>query len=195
MSASSPRSRRVLVAEDETIIRLDLISMLEAGGYEVCGEARDGAEAVALAASLEPDAVLMDVKMPKLDGIEASRRILEHRPVPIVILTAFGQEELVERAVEIGVFGYLAKPFREQDVIAALVAAQSRHAEFAEVKLQADSLREALEARKSIERAKGILMAKEGISEDAAFERLRRASQRSGRPMKVIADALAATLG
>jgi response regulator NasT len=192
--AATP-ARRVLIAEDETIIRLDLRSTLEASGYDVCGEARDGAEAVELAASLEPDVILMDVKMPKLDGIEASRRILEQRSVPIVILTAFGQEELVARAVDTGVFGYLGKPFREQDVVAALVAAQSRHAEFAEVKLQADSLLEALEARKSIERAKGILMAKEGISEDEAFARLRRASQRSGRPMKVIADAVAATLG
>jgi AmiR/NasT family two-component response regulator len=186
---------RVLVAEDETIIRLDLRSMLETSGYEVCGEARDGVEAVELAGTLEPDVILMDVKMPRLDGIEAARRILERRSLPIVMLTAFGQEELVTRAVDTGVFGYLAKPFREQDVIPALVAAQSRHQEFAEVKLQADSLLEALEARKAIERAKGILMAKEGISEDEAFTRLRRASQKSGRPMKVIADAVAATLG
>ena len=187
--------RRVLIAEDEPIIRLDLRGALEAHGYEVCGEARDGVEAVELAESLEPDLVLMDVKMPRLDGIDAARRILERRGVPIVILTAFGQDELVERAVDIGVFGYLAKPFRVQDVTAALTAARVRHAEFAEVKLQADSLREALEARKAIERAKGILMAKEGITEDEAFARLRRASQKSGRPMKLIADAVAATLG
>ncbi len=188
-------TKRVLIVEDETIIRLDLRSMLEASGYEVCGEAADGLEAIELAMSLEPDVILMDVKMPKLDGIEAARRILERQSVPIVMLTAFGQEELVSRAVDTGVFGYLAKPFREQDVVPALIAAQTRHAEFNEVKLQADSLREALEARKTIERAKGILMAKEGISEDEAFARLRRASQKSGRPMKVIADAVAATLG
>jgi AmiR/NasT family two-component response regulator len=187
--------RRVLIAEDETIIRLDLRGLLEKNGFDVCGEARDGVEAVALAASLEPDVIVMDVKMPRLDGIEAAKRILEKRPVPIVMLTAFGQAELVARAVDVGVFGYLAKPFREQDVIPALVAAQARHAEFAEVKLHASSLLEALEARKSIERAKGILMAKEGLSEEEAFARLRRASQRSGRPMKVIADAVAATLG
>jgi len=187
--------KRVLIVEDETIIRLDLRGTLEANGYEVCGEARDGVEAVELAEALEPDVILMDVKMPRLDGIEAARRILERRPIPIVMLTAFGQEELVERAVDAGVFGYLAKPFREQDVIPALAAARARHAEFAEVKLQATSLLEALEARKAIERAKGILMAKEGITEDKAFARLRRASQRSGRPMRVIADAVAATLG
>jgi two-component system, response regulator PdtaR len=188
-------TKRILIAEDETIIRLDLRATLEARGYDVCGEARDGVEAVGLAEELEPDLILMDVKMPRLDGIEAARRILERRAVPIVMLTAFGQEELVARAVDAGVFGYLAKPFREQDVIPALVAARARHAEFAEVKLQATSLLEALEARKAIERAKGILMAKEGITEDEAFARLRRASQKSGRPMKVIADAVAATLG
>ncbi|HWE82733.1 MAG TPA: response regulator [Gaiellaceae bacterium] len=188
-------SRRVLIAEDETIIRLDLRALLEANGFTVCGEARDGIEAVEQAMVLLPDLILMDVKMPRLDGIEAARRILEHRPVPIVMLTAFGQEDLVTRAVETGVFGYLAKPFREQDVIPALVAAQARHTEFAEVKLQASSLLEALEARKAIERAKGILMAKEGLTEDQAFARLRNASQKSGRPMKVIADAVAATLG
>jgi two-component system, response regulator PdtaR len=187
--------KRVLIAEDETIIRMDLRGTLESAGYDVCGEARDGVEAIELAESLEPDVILMDVKMPRLDGIEAARRILERRPVPIVMLTAFGQEELVERAVDAGVFGYLAKPFRKQDVIPALSAARARHAEFAEVKLQATSLLEALEARKAIERAKGILMAKEGITEDEAFARLRRASQKSGRPMKVIADAVAATLG
>jgi two-component system, response regulator PdtaR len=187
--------KRVLIAEDETIIRMDLRGTLEASGYEVCGEARDGVEAVELADSLAPDVIVMDVKMPRLDGIEAARRILERQAVPIVMLTAFGQEELVERAVDAGVFGYLAKPFREQDVIPALAAARARHAEFAEVKLQATSLLEALEARKAIERAKGILMAKEGITEDEAFARLRRASQKSGRPMRVIADAVAATLG
>jgi AmiR/NasT family two-component response regulator len=193
--STATHSKRVLIAEDETIIRLDLRSLLEDNGFSVCGEARDGVEAVEQAMVLIPDLILMDIKMPRLDGIEAARRILDHRPVPIVMLTAFGHEELVSRAVQTGVFGYLAKPFREQDVIPALVAAQARFDEFAEVKLQAASLLEALEARKAIERAKGILMAKEGLTEDQAFARLRRASQRSGRPMKVIADAVAATLG
>jgi response regulator NasT len=194
MTAETVRTR-ILIAEDETIIRLDLRALLEANGFDVCGEASDGMEAVELAASLEPDLIVMDVKMPRLDGIEAARKILEHRAVPIVMLTAFAHEDLVAKAVEVGVFGYLSKPFREQDVVPALVAAQARHAEFAEVKLQALSLYEALEARKAIERAKGILMAKEGITEEEAFSRLRRASQNSGRPMKVIADAVAATLG
>jgi len=187
-------SARVLIAEDETIIRLDLRSLLESNGYDVCGEARDGLEAVELANSLQPDVVVLDVKMPNLDGIEAAKRILDDRPTPIVMLTAFNQTDLVGRAIEAGVFAYLTKPFREQDVIPAIETAQARHGEFAELKQQTDSLLEALEARKSIERAKGILMAKEGLTEEEAFARLRRASQRSGRPMKLIADALTATL-
>ena len=192
MSAAGPI--RVLIAEDETIIRLDLRTLLSANGFEVCAEARDGVEAVELAASLVPDVVVMDIRMPRLDGIEAARRILAVRSMPIVMLTAFGQDELVDRAVEIGVFAYVTKPFREGDVIPAIIAARARHTEYAEIKLQAESLLEALEARKAIELAKGILMAKEGITENEAFARLRRASQNSGRSMKIIADALAATL-
>jgi response regulator NasT len=136
----------------------------------------------------------MDVKMPKLDGIDAARRMMDERPLPIVLLTAYGQEELVARAVEAGVFGYLVKPFREQDLVPAIATARARHAELAAVREEADSLAEALAARKAIERAKGLLMEKEGLSENDAFERLRRASQVSGRPLKVIADAVIDTL-
>jgi response regulator NasT len=120
---------RVLVAEDETIIRMDLCGLLEDQGLRVVGQARDGEEAVALARELRPDVVLLDVKMPKLDGIEAARRIYAERPLPIVVLTAFGDRRLVERAVDAGVFGYLVKPFREHDVVPALRAAYARHAE------------------------------------------------------------------
>ena len=186
---------RILVAEDETIIRLDLRALLEQAGYEVCGEARDGAEAVELARALEPDLAIMDVKMPRLDGIEAARRILDERPIPIVMLTAYGQDEIVSRAVEAGVFGYLVKPFREQDLLPAIHTASARHEELQALRDEAESLADALAARKSIERAKGLLMAKEGISEDEAFDRLRRASQLSGRPLKVVAEALIATFG
>jgi response regulator NasT len=185
---------RVLIADDETIIRLDLRALLESAGLEVCGEARDGIEAVELAAASAPDIAILDIKMPRLDGLEAARRILDERGLPIVMLTAYGDAEIVARAAEAGVFAYLVKPFREQDVVPAIHTAQARHAELAELRLEAHTLREALEARKAIERAKGILMAKEGLTESEAFERLRRASQRSGRPMKVIADAVAATL-
>ena len=186
---------RILVAEDESIIRLDLRDLLERAGFEVCAEARDGEEAVELARSEQPDLAIMDVKMPKLDGIEAARKILEERPIPIVMLTAYGQDELVSRAVEAGVFGYLVKPFREQDLLPAIQAARARHEELQAVREEAESLAEALAARKVIERAKGLLMQKEGLSEDAAFARLRKASQVSGRPLKVIAEAVVATLG
>jgi two-component system, response regulator PdtaR len=184
---------RVLVAEDETIIRLDLKDLLERSGFEVCAEARDGEEAVTLARSEHPDVAIMDVKMPKLDGIEAARRILDERPIPIVMLTAYGQDELVQRAAEAGVFGYLVKPFREQDLLPAIRTARARHDELAALREEAESLAEALAARKSIERAKGLLMVKENLSEQEAFERLRKASQISGRPLKVVADALIAT--
>ena len=162
---------RILIAEDETIIRLDLKDLLERSGFEVCAEAKDGLEAVELALSEQPDLAVLDVKMPRLDGIEAARRILDDRPIPIVMLTAYGQDELVARAIEAGVFGYLVKPFREQ----------------------ADSLAEALAARKVIERAKGLLMERESLTEEEAFARLRKASQVSGRPMKVVAEAVVAT--
>ena len=184
---------RILIAEDETIIRLDLRSLLESAGHDVVAEARDGEEAVELAREHAPELAIMDVKMPRLDGIEAARRILEERPIPIVMLTAFDQRELVERAAEVGVYGYLVKPFREQDVVPAIETARARHQELQAVRAEADSLQEALVARKAIERAKGVLMAKEGLTEQEAFERLRRASQISGRPLKVVADALIAT--
>jgi response regulator NasT len=185
---------RILVAEDETIIRLDLRDLLERAGFEVVAEAKDGEEAVALARSEQPDLAVMDVKMPKLDGIEAARKILDERPIPIVMLTAYGQEELVSRAIEAGVFGYLVKPFREQDLLPAIATARARHEELQAVREEAESLSEALAARKVIERAKGLLMTKEGLSEQEAFGRLRKASQASGRPLRVIAEAVVATL-
>jgi two-component system, response regulator PdtaR len=185
---------RILIAEDETIIRLDMRELLEKAGFEVCAEARDGEEAVALALSSEPDIALLDVKMPKLDGIEAARRILDERPIPIVMVTAYGEEELVSRAVEAGVFGYLVKPFRETDLLPAIATARARHEELAALRAEADSLADALAARKAIERAKGLLMEREGLTEQEAFARLRKASQISGRPLKVVAEALVATL-
>ena len=160
---------------------------------DVVGEARDGEEAVSLAGLLAPDLAIMDVKMPKLDGIEAARRILDERPIPIVMLTAYGQDELVSRAVEAGVFGYLMKPFRESDLLPAIQTARARHDELAALRAEAESLSEALAARKAIERAKGLLMEKEGLSEQDAFARLRKASQVSGRPLKVVAEAVVAT--
>ena len=184
---------RILIAEDETIIRLDLRATLESAGFDVCAEARNGAEAVELAASERPDLAILDVKMPALDGIEAARRILTDRPIPIVMLTAYGQDELVARAVEAGVFGYLVKPFRESDLLPAIRAARARHAELEALREEAESLAEALATRKVVERAKGLLMEREGLTEQEAFARLRRASQSANRPMKVVAEALIAT--
>jgi response regulator NasT len=186
---------RVLICEDETIIRLDLRAICERAGLEVVGEARDGVEALRLAAELEPDVVVMDVQMPKLDGIEAARQLLAERPVPIVVVTAFPQEELVRRAVEVGVFGYLVKPFRENDVLPAIHAARARFEELQAAREEAGSLAEALESRKLIERAKGMLMAREKITEDEAYGRIRRASQKTGKPMRTIAEAVIETLG
>ena len=191
---STIRAMRILVAEDETIIRLDLRELLERAGFDVCAEARDGVEAVELARSEQPDLAILDVKMPRLDGIEAARRILDERPIPIVMLTAYGQEELVARAVEAGVFGYLVKPFREQD----LLPGDSRPRAPATRSWPRCASRPTRSPRRSprarsIERAKGLLMEKEGLSEQEAFARLRKASQVSGRPMKVVAEAVVAT--
>jgi two-component system, response regulator PdtaR len=186
---------RILIAEDETIIRLDLRDLLVRAGFEVCAEAKDGEEAVELARSEQPDLAIMDVKMPRLDGIDAARQILEERPIPIVMLTAYGQDEVVSRAVEAGVYGYLVKPFREQDLLPAIQTARARYEELAAAREEAESLSEALAARKVIEQAKGLIMEKENLSEADAFARLRKASQVSGRPLKVIAEAVVATLG
>ena len=186
---------RILVAEDETIIRLDLKETLERAGFEVCGEARDGEEAVELAREAKPDLAVLDVKMPRVDGIEAARRILAERPIPIVMLTAYGHDELVARAVEAGVFAYLVKPFRESDLLPAIQTAKARYAELEALREEAESLAEALATRKVVERAKGLLMEQEGLSEQDAFTRLQRVSQTSGRPMKVVAEALIATFG
>jgi response regulator NasT len=185
----------VLICEDETIIRLDLRAICERAGMTVVAEARDGEEALRLAEEHRPDLVIMDVQMPRLDGIEAARRLLAERPVPIVVVTAFPQEELVDRAVEAGVFGYLVKPFKEDDLLPAIRAARARFEELQALRDEASSLAEALEGRKLIERAKGMLMAREGISEQDAYGRIRRASQRTGRPMRAIAEALIETLG
>ena len=169
--------------------------MLERAGFEVVAEARDGREAVALAAQHRPDLAVMDVKMPELDGIDAARQMLEQRQIPIVMLTAFSEATLVGRAIDAGVFGYLVKPFRESDLLPAIEAARARHAELQALREEAGSLRDALEARKLIERAKGLLMEKDGLSEGEAFARLRGASQQTGRPLRDVAEAVLAAFG
>jgi two-component system, response regulator PdtaR len=184
----------VLVAEDETIIRLDLCAQLEESEYTVCGQATNGHEAVALARTLQPDIALLDVKMPGLDGIEAARMILAERPIPILMLTAYNDEQLVRRAAKAGVYAYLVKPFRPADLMPAIETAVARYEEMQALREETATLADALAARKAIERAKGLLMEREGLSEADAFARLRRASQISGQPLKAIAEAVVAAL-
>ena len=171
---------RILIAEDETIIRLDLRSLLESAGFEVCAEAKDGLEAVELARSEQPDLAVLDVKMPRLDGIEAARRILDERPIPIVMLTAYGQDELVSRAVEAGVFGYLVKPFREGDLLPGDQdrAGAPRGARRA---ARGGGVAVGGARRAQVDRAgEGPADGEGGAEEQEAFERLRRASQLAG---------------
>lgn len=184
---------RVLVAEDETIIRLDVCAVLERAGHEVVGQARDGEEAVALARDLAPDLIVMDVRMPHMDGVEAARHIVEERPVPVVMLTAYAEADVVRRAAEAGAFAYLVKPFREADLVPAIDTARMRFEELEHLREEAASLQEALATRKAVERAKGLLMRREGLGEQEAFAMLRSASQKTGRPMRVVAEALLAT--
>ncbi|MSO46719.1 MAG: response regulator [Thermoleophilia bacterium] len=184
---------RILIVEDETIIRLDVRTLLEKAGHEVVAEARDGEEAVALAVEHNPDLIVMDVRMPHMDGIEAARQITDRKPVPIVMLTAYAEQDLVTRASEAGAFAYLVKPFREVDLLPALDTARARFEELSALREEAADLAEALASRKAVERAKGILMRKDGIDEAEAFRRIRAASQKTGRTMRVVADALIAT--
>jgi two-component system, response regulator PdtaR len=160
---------RVVIAEDEALIRLDLAEMLAEEGYQVVGEAGDGERAVTLAEELRPELVVMDVKMPKLDGISAASRIAEQRIAPVVILTAFSQRDLVERARDAGAMAYLVKPFDKSDLVPAIEMARSRFAELRQLESEVADLSERLETRKAIDRAKGVLQDALGISEPDAF--------------------------
>jgi len=167
--------------------------MLERAGFEVVAQARDGEEAVAMARRERPDLALLDVRMPGMDGIDAARAMLEERPIPVVIITAYSQRDVIDRAVEAGVYGYLVKPFREADVVPAIETARARHAELEAVRAESDSLRDALSARKVIERAKGLLMERDGLTEAEAFGRMRNAAQHTGKTLLDIAQAITAT--
>jgi AmiR/NasT family two-component response regulator len=169
--------------------------MLERAGFDVVAEARNGIEAVELANAHDVELAVMDVKMPEMDGIDAARAILERRSIPIVMLTAFSEIDLVGRAIEAGAFGYLVKPFRDSDLVPAIEMARARHAELSAVRSETADLREALEARKVIERAKGLLMERDELSEADAFARLRSASQKTGTPLRDIAEAVCAAFG
>jgi response regulator NasT len=161
--------RRVVIGEDEALIRLDLTEMLAEEGYDVVGQAGDGETAVALAEEHRPDLVLLDVKMPRLDGISAAAMIAEQRIAPVVILTAFSQRELVERARDAGAMAYLVKPFSRTDLVPAIEIAASRLAEVQQLEAEVSDLSERLETRKQVDRAKGILQARLGLSEPDSF--------------------------
>ena len=181
---------RVIIADDESLVRADLREALTEQGYLVVGEVGDGRSAVNMARELAPDVVLMDIKMPGLDGIEAARILTEERVAPVVLLTAYSQRELIERAKEAGVVGYLVKPFRETDLAPAIELALARFAEFRALEKEVSDLAEALETRKKVERAKGILMDKHGMTEAEAFRKIQKMSMNTRRPMKEVAEAI-----
>jgi two-component system, response regulator PdtaR len=190
--SSSPAPRRVLLAEDEALIRLDLKEMLQEEGYDVVGEAGDGESAVKLAEQLRPDLIILDVKMPGMDGITAAERIAASRIAPVVILTAFSQRDLVERARDAGAMAYLVKPFQKRDLLPAIEMAVSRHAEIVSLESEVSTLGERLEARKIVERAKGVLQAEHGLSEPEAFRWIQRTSMNRRSTMRSVAEAVIA---
>ena len=181
---------RVLIAEDEALIRLDLKEMLEEEGYDVCGEAADGATAVRLAQELRPQLVILDVKMPVLDGLSAAEQIVSARIAPVVILTAFSQRDLVERAREAGAMAYLVKPFQKTDLVPAIEMAASRFAELTALEREVADLSGRLEARKLVDRAKGVLQAEHGLTEPEAFRWIQRTSMDSRQSMRAVAQAV-----
>ncbi|HEX4812465.1 MAG TPA: response regulator [Nonomuraea sp.] len=180
--------RRVVIAEDEALIRLDLKEMLQEDGYIVVGEAADGEQAIQLAADLRPDLVILDVKMPVLDGISAAERIVADRIAPCLILTAFSQRDLVERARDAGAMAYLVKPFTKADLVPAIEMAVSRHEEMVALAQEVSSLSERLETRKLVERAKGQLMTQHGWTEPQAFRWIQKASMDRRLSMREVAQ-------
>jgi len=185
-------SRRVLIAEDEALIRLDLREMLVEEGYDVVGEAGDGETAVQLTEDLNPDLVILDIKMPIMDGLAAAEKIAGSRLAPVVILTAFSQRDLVERARAAGAMAYLVKPFQKSDLVPAIEVALSRFAELAQLEAEVATLTDRLETRKAVERAKGQLMAAYGMTEPQAFKWIQRTAMDHRMTMREVADRIIA---
>ena len=181
---------RVLVAEDEALIRLDLVEMLSEAGYQVVGQAADGEQALALAFELKPDLVILDVKMPVMDGITAAEQIVAARLAPVLMLTAFSQTELIERAKDAGAMAYLVKPFSLPDLIPAIEIAVSRHQQILSLESEVLDLGERLETRKLIDRAKALLMGRMSLNEADAFRWIQKASMDRRVSMKEVAQAL-----
>ena len=179
---------RVVVAEDEALIRMDLVEMLGEQGYDVVGEASDGARAVALAEDLRPDLVILDVQMPVLDGIAAAERIAQARIAPVVILTAFSQRDLVERARDAGAMAYLVKPFSAGDLVPAIEMAVSRFAELSQLESEVQDLTEQLASRKAVDRAKAVLQEQLGVSEPEAFRWIQKTAMDLRLSMRQVAD-------
>jgi two-component system, response regulator PdtaR len=181
---------RVVIADDEPIIRLDLRRTLENMGHVVIGEAGDGAQAVELARELKPDIAILDIKMPEMDGIDAAKVISTEGIAPVLILTAYSQRDLVERARDAGVLAYLVKPFKEADLMPAIEIAIARHEEFMEIEKEVSELENKLETRKAVDRAKGILMDRYGLKEQDAFRRIQVQSMNTRKSMREIAEAI-----
>jgi two-component system, response regulator PdtaR len=181
---------RVIIADDESLIRIDLREMLANLGYLVIGEAGDGRSTVSLARELRPDLVIMDIKMPDLDGIEATQILTDERIAPVLLLSAYSQQELVQRARQAGVAGYLVKPFRESDLTPAIEVVLARFAELRAMEKEVGSLQDALETRKAVERAKGILMDTQNLNETEAFRKIQKMSMNNRKPMRAVAEAI-----
>ena len=186
--SSISSAHRILVAEDETLIRMDLVEMLQEAGYEVVGAASDGSEAVVLAESLKPDLTILDVKMPVLDGISAAENIISISPV--LMLTAFSQKDLVERARDAGAMAYVVKPFTINDLVPAIEISISRHKQMKSLEAEVADLHDRLETRKVIDRAKGILMKALNLSEPEAFSWIQRAAMDRRITMKEVSEAV-----
>ena len=182
---------RIVIVEDESLVRLDLKEMLENQGYLVVGEASDGRSAINLARELKPDLLLMDIQMPgELDGIGAAKILAEERVAPVLLLTAYSDREFVDRARESGVMGYIVKPFGEAELVPAIEVALARFQEFRSLEQELGDTREALETRKLVERAKGVLMDAQGLRETEAFRKIQKLSMNSRKSMREVAEAI-----